>query len=172
MALRPIRLYPDPVLRVQCPPVESFDEALRTLASDMVETMYKAPGVGLAAPQVGAEARLAVVDVTVGKEKDALHVLVNPRIVEEKGEDVDFEACLSIPGLSEKVVRPTWIKVVAQDLDGRSFELEADDYLARALCHELDHLDGILFFDHLRGLRRDRARRSLRRLQRAAEQSA
>lgn len=166
MALLPIRIYPDPVLREHCSEVTEFDDPLRQLAEDMVETMHEAPGVGLAAPQVGIEKRLVVVDTSVGSDPAALHVLVNPRLVEEHGSNLDFEGCLSIPGISEKVDRPNRIKVVAQDPEGREFELTAEDFEARAICHELDHLDGILFFDHLRGLRLDRVRRQLRRLSR------
>ena len=165
MAILEIRIFPDPVLRVECPPVEVFDEDLRKLAGDMVETMYAAPGVGLAAPQVGIEKRLAVVDVSVSKDPKALIVLVNPEIVESSGRDVDFEGCLSIPQLSEKVTRPTSVRVKAQDLDGETFELEAEEFEARAICHELDHLDGVLFIDHLKGLRRDKVRRKLRKLE-------
>lgn len=172
MAVLPIRVYPDPVLRRPCPPVAAVDDDLRRLARDMVETMYAAPGVGLAAPQVGSSARLAVVDTTVGEEEGALHVLVNPELVAREGEQVDVEACLSIPDLSEKVKRPQRVRVAALDLDGAPLELDAEGFLARALCHEIDHLDGILFVDHLRGLRRDRARRMLRRLARARARSA
>ncbi len=164
MAILPIVQYPDPVLRTPCASVEVFDDRLRTLAADMTATMYAAPGVGLAAPQVGLAQRLAVVDVTVGEEKGSLYVLANPEIVHREGEDVDVEACLSIPNLSEKVYRPRRVRVEAQDLDGEAFTIDAEGFLARALCHEIDHLAGILFVDHLRGLRRDRARRALRRL--------
>ena len=169
MGVRRIRLYPDPVLRVECPLVEAFDEDLAELARDMVETMYAAPGVGLAAPQVGVEKRLAVVDASVGEEQGGLHVLVNPRIVEQSGTESDYEGCLSIPELSEKVARPAMITVEAQDLEGRPFSLEAEEFLARAICHEIDHLNGVLFVDHLRGLKKDKARRHLRRLKQDAE---
>ena len=172
MAVRPIRLYPDPVLRVRCFPVERFDAELARLAADMVETTYDAPGVGLAAPQVGIEQRLAIVDVSVGEDKDALHVLVNPVIVEHSGSETDYEGCLSIPDFSEKVKRPLQIKVEAQTLVGVPFALEAEGFLARAICHEIDHLDGILFVDHLRGLKKDKARRHLRRLHREVEAMA
>ncbi|MEM8960858.1 MAG: peptide deformylase [Acidobacteriota bacterium] len=169
MAIMPIRLYPDPVLRETCAPITTFDDALRTLADDMVETMYAAPGVGLAAPQVGINQRLAIVDISVGREADGLHVFVNPKLVETQGAEVDTEGCLSIPELTEKVRRPATIRVAAHDLDGEPFELEAEGYFARAICHEMDHLEGVLFVDHLRGLRRERARRQLKRLQREAE---
>ncbi len=165
MSILPIRVYPDPVLRVKCPRVETFDRDLRRLAADMIETMHTAPGVGLAAPQVGVEQRLAVVDVSVGKERSALKVLVNPELVEERGRDVDVEGCLSIPGINEKVPRPVSVKVRAQDLEGEPIEIEAEDFEARAVCHEIDHLNGVLFIDHLRGLRRDRIRRQLKKQQ-------
>lgn len=172
MAILPIRIYPDPVLRVHCPVVEVFDEELRRLAEDMIETMHAAPGVGLAAPQVGVEKRLAVVDTSVGEDPEALHLLVNPRLVSERGRDVDSEGCLSIPGISEKVRRPREIVVEARDLDGQEIRLETEEFEARAVCHEIDHLDGVLFVDHLRGLRRDRARRHLRRLKRSGSPAA
>lgn len=164
MALRPIRCYPDPVLRVRCAPVERFDEDLRRLARDLVETMHAAPGVGLAAPQVGEAVRLAVVDVSVGEDPAELHVLVNPVIVEASGSAVETEGCLSIPEVTEKVERPAAVEVTACDLDGQPLRLAASGWLARALCHEIDHLDGVLFVDHLRGLRRERVRRVLRRM--------
>ncbi|HYX26005.1 MAG TPA: peptide deformylase [Thermoanaerobaculia bacterium] len=165
MAILAIRVYPDPVLRVKCPPVTEFDAALRKLAADMVETMHAAPGVGLAAPQVGVELRLAVVDVSVGEDPSQVRVLVNPEVVERAGGlESEVEGCLSLPGISDKVERPLLVTVRAQDVDGRPFELEAEGYYARAVCHEIDHLDGILFTDHLRGLRRERARRQLKKL--------
>lgn len=164
MAVLPIRIYPDPVLRVKCPEVESFDEALRRLAADMVETMVDAPGVGLAAPQVGVELRLAVVDVSVGKDPDQLLVLVNPRVVAGEGSTTEVEGCLSLPDITDKVERAEAILVEAHDLDGNPFEIAADDWVARAILHEIDHLDGVLFTDRLRGLRKDRARRQLKKL--------
>jgi peptide deformylase len=168
MAILPIRIYPDPVLRVKCRRVEIFDEALRKLAVNMVETMHAAPGVGLAAPQVGVDLRLAVVDVSVGEDPGALRVLVNPEIVRREGAETDTEGCLSLPGITDKVDRPLAITVRAQDLTGKPFELDAEEYLARAICHEADHLDGVLFTDHLRGLRKERVRRQLKKL--ASEQ--
>jgi peptide deformylase len=170
MAILPIRIYPDPVLRVKCHPVTELDDRLRKLAADMVETMHAAPGVGLAAPQVGIELRLAVVDVTVGEDPKQLHVLVNPEIVHREGLETDVEGCLSIPGLTDKVDRPAVVRVRALDLQGKPFELAADGWFARAICHEIDHLDGVLFVDHLRGLRKERAKRQLKRL--AAEREA
>lgn len=170
MAVLPIRIYPDPVLRVECPPVDRFDDELRRLASDMIETMHAAPGVGLAAPQIGVELRLAVVDLSVGEDPEALLILVNPELVEEEGRESEVEGCLSIPDLTEKVERPFQVVVRAQDLDGERFEIEADDWLARAILHEMDHLDGVLFVDHLRGLRKERAKRQLRKLVESREE--
>lgn len=170
MAILPIRLYPDPVLRVNCPPVERFDDELRNLAADMVETMHAAPGVGLAAPQVGVELRLAVVDLSVGKAPEELLVLVNPEVLDEEGRASETEGCLSIPDLTDKVERPEGIRLRALDLAGHPFELEADDWLARAVLHEIDHLNGVLFVDRLRGLRKERARRALKKLAEAHEE--
>jgi len=164
MAILAIRIYPDPVLRVKCPRVEEFDARLRKLAADMVETMHAAPGVGLAAPQVGRELRLAVVDISVGEDPAMITVLVNPEIVRREGQEADVEGCLSLPGITDKVDRPTAVLVRAQDLDGKPFEFEAEEYMARAVCHEIDHLDGVLFTDHLRGLRKERVRRQLKKL--------
>jgi peptide deformylase len=164
MAIRPILLYPEPVLRVRCQEVETFDDELKRLAADMVATMHNAPGIGLAACQVGDTRRLAVVDLSVGEDPDALLILVNPRIVEEEGRVTETEGCLSLPGVNDRVDRPTRIRLEACDLDGRPFQLEAEDWLARAICHEVDHLDGVLFVDRLKGLRRERARRKLKKL--------
>ncbi len=172
MAVLPIRIHPDPVLRVKCPRVESFDSELARLAADLVETMHSAPGIGLAAPQVGQELRLTVLDISVGEDEQALHILVNPEIIEESGETSEEEGCLSIPGITEKVARPESIRLKAQDLKGEFFELEAEELLARAICHEIDHLNGILFIDRLAGLRRQRVRRQLRRLAREQEAMA
>jgi len=144
--------------------VESFDDELRRLAANMVETMHAAPGIGLAASQIGVEKRLAVVDLSAGEDPEAVHVLANPRILASDGSGLELEGCLSIPDLSEKVTRPLRITVEAQDLDGETMLLEAEDWLARAICHEIDHLDGVLFVDRLRGLRKEKAKRSLKRL--------
>jgi len=168
--IRPIRIYPDPVLRVRCPEVETFDDALARLAADMVETMHDAPGIGLAAPQIGVEQRVAVVDLSVGEDPEQVHVLVNPEVLEEEGRAIEVEGCLSIPGITDKVKRPLRIKVRAQTIAGEPFELEADDWLARAILHEIDHLDGVLFVDRLMGLRKDRAKRQLRKLAEARQE--
>lgn len=170
MSVRSIRLFPDEVLRVRCEPVEIFDAELAALVADLIETMHAAPGVGLAAPQVGVTRRVFVVDLSVGEDADQVHVFVNPRIVEEEGQVADVEGCLSIPELSEKVERPQRIVVEAQDVAGEPFRIEAEEWLARAICHENDHLDGILFVDRLRGLRREKARRQLKKMVREREE--
>jgi len=164
MPVLPIRQYPDPVLRVECAPVEEFGSELRRLVDDMIETMHFAPGVGLAAPQVGVELRVAVVDASAGLDPDAVRVLVNPEVLTSVGVASDTEGCLSIPDFTEQVTRPAAVRVGALDLTGRRYELDAEELEARAIQHEMDHLDGILFVDRLRGLRRHRARSFLRRL--------
>lgn len=171
MPVLPIRLYPDPVLRAPTRSIEAFDASLAELASSMVETMIQAPGIGLAAPQIGESLRLAVVDLSVGKDPEQLLVLVNPTIHDPEGSWVEEEGCLSIPEFTEQVTRPERIRVTAQHLDGREFEIWAEGWTARAICHEIDHLAGVLFVDHLRGLRRERARRALKRLARQTEES-
>jgi peptide deformylase len=170
MAVLPIRIYPDPVLRVRCREVTRFDEELARRVSDMIETMHQAPGVGLAAPQVGVEERVAVVDPSVGQDPSALLVLVNPVIAASEGLEVDSEGCLSIPELTDKVARPTRIEVSASAADGTPRRFVAEGFLARVICHEVDHLDGVLFVDHLHGLRKERAKRLLKRLAREQEE--
>jgi peptide deformylase len=172
MPLLRIRQFPDPVLRQRCREVEAFDAELESLVRDMVETMYDAPGFGLAAPQVGVERRLAVVDLSVGEDPEQLLALVNPEVVEHEGLEEESEGCLSIPDFTEKVLRPERIRVVARSVRGETFELDAGGLLARAIQHEIDHLEGVLFVDRLKGLRRERAKRHLRRLVRETESVA
>jgi peptide deformylase len=172
MAVLPIVLYPDPILQRPTRPVERFDGELAALVRDLAETMYEAPGIGLAAPQVGVELRVAVVDVAPGEPDSRLHVLVNPRIVERAGSVAGEEGCLSIPGLAESVERPERIRVAAANVEGEPFELEASGLLARACCHEIDHLDGVLFFERLAGLRKEMALRRLRKLPYLEERTA
>lgn len=142
MALRKIRKYGDEVLRKKSKKVEVFDKRLHTLIEDMLETMAEAEGVGLAAPQIGILKRVVVIDVGEGPIE-----LINPKIIESEGEITQPEACLSIPGVLGEVPRPKRVKVRAQDRWGNFFEIEGEDLLARAFCHEIDHLDGILFVD-------------------------
>ena len=142
MAYRKIVEIGDSKLRKVCKPVEKFDQRLKTLLSDMADTMYKADGVGLAAPQVGILRRVVVIDVGEG-----LIELINPVIVERSGSQCGREGCLSLPGRQGIVTRPNWVKVQAQDRKGNAFEFEAEGFFARAVCHELDHLDGRVYID-------------------------
>ncbi len=164
MTLRPILLFPDPILRQKTEEVAAFDGSLADLVKDLAETMYAAPGVGLAAPQIGDLRRVAVIDVDPSGPRSELHVLVNPRLVERAGAESEIEGCLSIPGFTERVDRPLAVRIAAQRLSGEPFEIAAEGFFARALCHEIDHLDGVLFIDHLRGLRRQLALRKLNKL--------
>lgn len=157
MALYDIRVIGDPVLKKPARTVEEVDSALVRLAGGMVETMYEASGIGLAAPQVGVGKRLFVWDVGEGP-----HIIVNPEIVESDGEWTFEEGCLSIPGLSWEVVRPKQVHVVGRDLDGNEMSIEADELEARLFQHELDHLDGTLLIEHLDDDTRKAALRTLR----------
>ena len=143
MAIRKIRLDGDDVLRMVCKPVEKMTPRIETLIDDMFDTMYEANGVGLAAPQVGILKRIVVIDVCDG---DA-YVLINPRITEADGEQLGDEGCLSLPGLVGKVKRPNHVICKAYDIDMNEITVEGEGLLARAICHELDHLDGILYKD-------------------------
>ncbi len=163
MALREILIIGDPILARKAEPVDRIDAEIVRLARDMVETLHAAPGIGLAAPQVGVGQRLIVVDLSVGEDKDALHVVVNPEIVAREGESVCEEGCLSVPDIREKVARPYRVVVRGLDLEGRPVEIEGEDLLARAFCHEIDHLDGILFVEKLSALKRTLIRKKLKK---------
>lgn len=153
--IRPILSYPDKRLRVPGKDVEVFDDDLRALIDDMAETMYAAPGVGLAAPQIGVSKRLFIVDVaTADDEPSDLRVFINPEIVALEGETTFNEGCLSFPGATEEIDRAARVTVRALDQEGNPFELDADGLLAIAIQHENDHLDGKLMIDHLSVLRR------------------
>lgn len=166
MALLPILHFPDPRLRQRARPVVQFDAGLSRLVDDMFETMYAAPGIGLAATQVNVQLRLVVIDVS--DEKTEPRVFVNPEILETRGEEEMDEGCLSVPGFYETVRRADWIRVRAQDRHGEPFELETDGLLAVCIQHEIDHLDGKLFVDYLSSLKRDRIRRKLEKDARTA----
>ncbi|MEM9693390.1 MAG: peptide deformylase, partial [Myxococcota bacterium] len=142
MAIRTILHYPEPVLRERAVDVEGIDDELRVLIEDMAETMYAAPGVGLAAPQVGVSKRLFIVDVAAEDEPSNLLVFINPEIIETEGIQMWEEGCLSVPGITEDVERAARVKVRAQNRSGETFELEADGLLAVAIQHEHDHLEG------------------------------
>jgi len=161
--------YGDPVLEKPGATITKFDAALEELAEDMFATMYAAQGVGLAAPQVGKSLRIAVVDVTGGKNPEAKIVLVNPEIIHAEGEKREEEGCLSIPGFRGYVVRPQFVTVKAQNAKGETFEIRGEDLLARAFCHEIDHLNGILFLAHLSMLKRDLIRRKIKKLRKQGE---
>ena len=156
MAILPIIQFPNPVLAMNCQPVQEINDQIRRLAADMGETMYKAPGVGLAAPQVGEPIRMVVLDVS--EEKNNLMTLINPVITQRSQEqEIGEEGCLSLPGIWEKVSRSTEITLKYTDLEGKEQELHADGLLAICIQHELDHLDGTVFIDHLSRLKYDRA---------------
>ncbi len=157
MALLQIVEYPDPRLKNLAQPVARIDREIQKLADDMAETMYDAPGIGLAAPQVAAAQRVIVVDVS--ENRNELLTLVNPEIIASSGEEEMKEGCLSVPGVLETVRRAERVKVRAQDLLGKTLELEADGLLAVCLQHEIDHLNGILFVDHLSRLKQGLIRR-------------
>ncbi|WP_203362260.1 peptide deformylase [Bacillus sp. REN10] len=142
MAYLPIVKAPADILEKECARVTEFNKKLKKLVSDMHETMIEADGVGLAAPQVGVDLQVAVVDI---EDENGLITLINPVVLEEKGKQTDVEGCLSFPGLYGYVTRPSYVKVKAQDLKGRYFLIEARDFLARAILHEIDHLHGVLF---------------------------
>ncbi len=174
MAIRDIVLFPDPVLQTCCEPVEEVTDDIRQLVDDMVETMYDAPGIGLAAPQIGISKRITVIDTTAGEEEGNLHVLINPKIVEAEGHITWEEGCLSIPGVYEKVDRAHQVTVRALDRNGDPYELEAEEILAVAIQHEIDHLDGVLFLEHLSGLKRrlliKKYKKHLKKMARAEEE--
>jgi peptide deformylase len=159
MAILNILEYPDPRLRTKAEPVAAVDDELRRLAADMLETMYAAPGIGLAATQVNIHRRMLVADVS--EEKDAPHVFINPEILERRGTEVMEEGCLSVPGIYEPVTRSEWVRVRALGLDGEPFEMELDGLLAVCVQHEMDHLEGKLFVDYLSDLKRQRIRKRL-----------
>ncbi len=155
MALLDIEILGSRVLREEAAPVDTVTDELRRLIQDMFDTMYNAEGIGLAGPQVGVSRRVLVVDVTNDDESRHVHALINPVIVESsKATDKAVEGCLSIPGIEEKVSRPVRVTVEAMSPDGDPVRIEADDLLARALQHEVDHLDGVLFLDRLSPLKR------------------
>ena len=161
--------YGAPALRKPNQPVEKFDDGLEQLTADMFESMYAAPGVGLAAPQVGLNIRLIVIDVSGGVEPDKKLVLCNPRVIASEGEQEGEEGCLSVPEFYEKLTRPMKVAIEAQDVKGESFTIEGEGLLARAICHEMDHLEGVMFVDRLSPLRRTLVRGKIKKLIRAGK---
>jgi peptide deformylase len=166
MALREIRKYPDPVLRKKTSRVERIDSTLERLIEDMVETMHAAPGVGLAANQVGVSLQLAVIDLSSRENEEQRHpllVIINPEMLSMEGSVIEEEGCLSIPDYAEKVKRAARVKVRAQDRTGKKFEIEAEGLMAKALQHEIDHLNGLLFVDKLSPLKKNFFRRRFKK---------
>ena len=161
--IRDIVRYGDPRLTAGNAEIDPAAEDVSDLVADMVATCHAAPGVGLAAPQIGVNRRIAVIDLSIGADPNALIVLVNPVVVESSGEQREEEGCLSVPDLAEKVVRPARVRVRAADASGNVREIDGTGLLARALCHETDHLNGMLFVDRLRGLKRELTWRKIRR---------
>ena len=167
MAVLPIVKYGDPVLRDPTRLVSEIDEPLQKLIDNMVDTMYAAPGVGLAANQVGVSNRLAVIDLSVGKKPGGLHIFINPEMIEAEGEITEEEGCLSIPDFVEVVTRPVRVKVRYRDRSGEQREMWGEGLMARALRHEIDHLNGALFVDHLRGFKKERILKKIQKLSKA-----
>jgi peptide deformylase len=155
--------WPDPVLAKKGVEVTTFDDRLKTLVEEMFESMYEAQGIGLAAPQIGISERITVIDVSFKKNPSDKLALINPVIVEMEGKQVEEEGCLSLPDIREKVSRAAWVKVKAQDASGKWFEVEGEELLARALQHEIDHLDGVLFIDRISRLKRELVMRKIKK---------
>ena len=168
--VRKVVKYGDPILERKAELITEFDTAdLHKLVEDMFDTMYSARGVGLAAPQVAVGKRLTVIDITAGEEGGEKMVLINPEIITKEGSQLGEEGCLSIPGFREDVKRAKKVRARAQNVKGEFFEVEGEDMLARAILHEADHLNGVLFLSHLSPLKRDLIRRKIKKLQRAGE---
>jgi peptide deformylase len=164
--IRSIVLWGDDVLEKVAEPVTNVTEAEFKLVQDMIETMYKAPGVGLAANQVGVSKRIMVTDPTSGEKKNQVVTILNPEIVSTDGEQYEEEGCLSIPGFSSTVVRPKKVVLRGVDLNGKEIVIEGSDLMARAFCHEIDHLDGKFFLDHISFLKRDMIKRRIKKMMR------
>jgi len=165
MSIQNIYKYPDPVLRKKTRKITTFDEDLEKLAKDMSETMYDAPGIGLAAPQIGQSIKLIVVDITVDESDEKKYMaLVNPEIITNEGSQLDEEGCLSVPELTANVKRYKKITVSYQDITGSTKELSTEDRFAVVLQHEIDHLNGILFLDHLSPLKRSLYKKKVKKM--------
>ncbi|MBY0374426.1 MAG: peptide deformylase [Bryobacteraceae bacterium] len=165
----PIVKYGDPILERRADTITQFTAELQQLIDEMFETMYAAKGVGLAAPQVGISQRLTVIDTSVGEDPTAKIVLINPEIISKEGSQTGEEGCLSIPGFREPVTRAMKTTVRAQNAQGESFEISGEELLSRAFQHEIDHLNGVLFIQHLSPLKRDLIRRKIRKLQKSGD---
>jgi peptide deformylase len=167
--IRPILKYGDSPLHRPAEPVAGITPEIDRLVDDMIETMYAAPGIGLAAPQVGEALRIFVVDLSVGRDPAGLLVMINPEVVEADGMQLEEEGCLSVPGFNATVVRPSRVVMTALDRQGVEQKHEGTGLLARAFQHEMDHLDGTLFVDRLRGIKREMIVRRIRKMTRAGK---
>ena len=167
--VREIVKYPDPVLERKGAPVTEFNDELQALVDDMFESMYSAKGIGLAAPQIGLSQRLTVIDLSFKERPEDKIVLINPEVIFREGKQYEEEGCLSLPEIREKVSRAAKVRVRAQDVKGKWFEIDGEELLARAFQHEIDHLDGILFIRRLSALKRDLVLRRIRKMQKAGE---
>lgn len=165
----PIVKHGNPVLETPAKPVTQFDEELKKLTEDMFASMYAAQGVGLAAPQIGLGIRLVVIDVTTGKNPEARFVLANPVILHTEGEQREDEGCLSLPSFRGTVARPQFVTIRAQDVTGKTYEMRGEGLLARAFCHEMDHLNGILFIQYLSPLKRQLIKSKIRKLRKSGD---
>jgi peptide deformylase len=161
--------YPDAVLSKPGETVTVFDAETAQLVDEMFDSMYAAQGIGLAAPQINISKRITVIDVSFKERPEDKLALINPVILDKSGKQVEEEGCLSLPEIREKVTRAAWVKVRAQNVKGETFEVEGEELLARALQHEIDHLNGILFIDHLSRLKRDLVQRRIKKLQKNGE---
>jgi peptide deformylase len=157
--------YPEPVLSQPGEPVNEFNAELRKLVADMFETMYASQGIGLAAPQVGVSKRVTVIDLSMGKKPEDKLVLINPEIISSDGRLYEEEGCLSFPEIREKIVRAANVRIRAQDVNGKWFEMDGEELLSRAFQHEIDHLDGILFITRMSALKRSLTLRKIRKMQ-------
>jgi peptide deformylase len=167
--LHRVVLYPDPVLAKVGEPVTEFNEELAQLVEEMFDSMYAAEGIGLAAPQIAISKRIAVIDVSFKERPEDKLVLINPEVMDREGRQVEEEGCLSLPEIRAKVERASWVKIRAQNVLGDWFEVEGEELLARAMLHEIDHLDGILFIDRLSRLKRDLTIRRIKKMQKNGE---
>jgi len=161
--------YPDPILAKPGEKVTEFTPELEEFVEEMFETMYAAQGIGLAAPQIAVSKQITVIDVSFKERPEDKIVLINPEIIDREGKQLEEEGCLSLPDIREKVARASWVKVRAQNVKGEFFEVEGEELLSRALQHEIDHLHGILFLDHLSRLKRDLVKRRIKKLQKNGE---
>ncbi len=169
MKIHEVVKYPEAVLARRADPVTVFDDKLAKLVDEMFESMYAAQGIGLAAPQIAISRRIAVIDVSFKERPKEKIALINPEVIERIGRQVEEEGCLSLPEIREKVVRAEWVKVRAQDVTGKTFEVEGTELLSRALQHEIDHLDGVLFIDRISRLKRELVLRKIKKLQKNGE---